>query len=101
MHSRTPSSRAPLPLCPPARRACSLVAISFAEVPDAEGMAFGIMGIVLNIGMMTVPLACGAMAKSLGSYNPQNLLFAGCFGIGVMLSVLTWTLDHKGRMNAV
>jgi len=78
---------------------------------DAAGLGFGIMGVFLNTGLMTVPPLVGRLGdvckngadtcdKDEKNYEVQSLVYVVFLGVGLLFSLGVFVADKNGRLNA-
>lgn len=79
-----------------------LLEVTWSGVPgDPEGIGFGIMGIALNLGLVSLPELTGVLATATGATTHQNLLFALWMVAGAGASLLERCLPGGQRLNTV
>ncbi|MCD6165420.1 MFS transporter [bacterium] len=86
-----------------------ILGLSFSLVPAALwpalplmvkqnqlGTAYGVIGMIQNVGLFFFPLAVGAIRDSMGSYKPAMIMFAGLGVLGLVFAVWLKIVEAKG-----
>jgi len=85
-----------------------MLGISFSLVPAALwpalplmvkeaqlGTAFGVIGMVQNIGLFLFPILAGTIRDTTGSYNRSMIMFSCLAGAGLIFSIWLKVLERK------
>ena len=98
------TSLSPLPAVATLGLAISLVPSAlWASVPlivvtESQGMAFGLITSLQNVGLFLVPLIIGWLRDATGSYTAGQIFFAFLGFLALVCSILLWIFDRKRRI---